>query len=243
MRTVAIIPSRFDSNRLPGKALADVAGEPMLGRLIERTRRASSIDDVVVATTDLASDDAIAELCRRMGVGCFRGSSTDVLGRIVSAAKRFDAEVIVELMGDSPLVHRDLLDGVVEMFRAGSYDYCCSYTNTVKLEEHEGHKAFPVGIWAQVFPTEVMADCARYRTDAYSREHSTTAMYKHPGSFRLGYLQALGEWGFANRPDLFLAVNHQEQLDLVRHVFEACLANDDDFSLAKAIAAADTANA
>ncbi len=239
MKTVAIIPSRFDSNRLPGKALADLAGAPMLGRLAERTRRSRRIDEVVVATTDLASDDAIEELCREQDIGCFRGSSTDVLGRIVAAAKAYEADLIVELMGDSPLIHRELLDATVEAFEAGEYDYLCSYTNTVKLDDHEDHKAFPVGIWAQVFPTTVMAECARYRTDAYSREHSTTAMYKHPHKFRLGYLEARGAWEGCNRPDLFLAVNYQKQLELVRAIFERCLLDAEDFDLVTAIKAAD----
>ena len=236
MKTVAIIPSRFDSNRLPGKAMRPMAGVPMLGRLLERVMKAPSLDEVVVATTTLPSDDKIVALAERYGARFFRGAERDVLGRIVGAARDAKADVVVEILGDSPLVHRELIDDVVAFRAAKEVDFACSYTKTVRLPEHgTGYREFPVGIWVECFPTEVMAQTERDRSDVYAREHSTTSMYKHPELFRLDYLEATGKWAEANVPELFLAVNFQEHYDLVSAVFERLYPEDPDFGVLEAV--------
>ena len=81
MRTVAIIQARMSSSRLPGKVLLDIAGQPMLVRVVERARRAKTIDDVMVATTTDPADDPIEALCRERGYPVYRGSMFDVLDR------------------------------------------------------------------------------------------------------------------------------------------------------------------
>ncbi len=79
------------SSRLPGKVLLDLAGQPMLRRVVERTRRAKTIDQVVVATTSEPSDDPVVELCAKLGYACYRGSLYDVLDRYYQAARQFEA--------------------------------------------------------------------------------------------------------------------------------------------------------
>ena len=81
LRTVAISQARMGSTRLPGKVLMDLSGEPMLARVVERTRRARTVDEVVVATSILPADDRIARLCESRGWECLRGSEPDVLDR------------------------------------------------------------------------------------------------------------------------------------------------------------------
>ena len=87
MRTVAIVQARSGSTRLPGKVLMDLAGEPMLARVINRVRRAVTLHEVVVATTTKLGDNAIVELSAKRGWSCFRGSEDDVLDRFYRAAK------------------------------------------------------------------------------------------------------------------------------------------------------------
>jgi len=239
LRTVAIVPSRFDSTRLPGKALSPMSGKPMLQRVLERVRRAGTIDDIVVATTNLSNDDAIAQLTRKQGARVFRGDPDDVLGRINAAAEEAVADVVVEAMGDSPLVHASLVDATVQMFCEGEYDYVAGYCETVRLPEHQDMAAFPVGMTVQVFSAEALSRCALEFQDPYSREHATSAMYRDPSNFRIGYLEAKGRWKGARRPDLFLAVNLPEQYRLVSGIFERCLRTYEDFGPLAAIRAAD----
>lgn len=239
MRTVVVIPCRFDSSRLPGKALMPMAGEPMLKRVLERVGRTPSIDAVMVATTVLPSDDPVAELAEAEGALTFRGDPDDVLGRIDEAARQARADVVVEVMGDSPLIHHALIEDTIAVHRTGGFDYAAGYSKTVVLPGHGERAAFPVGMTAQVFTRAALARCAAEKTDAYSREHSTSSMYSDPDTFRLGYLEAEGRWSDAHRPDLFLAVNLREQYDLVAGVFERCLPEDPDFGPLAAIRAAD----
>ena len=87
MSTAIIVQARMSSTRLPGKVLLPLGGEPMLARLIERLRRVQRGDAIVIATTTNSADDAIADLCRRLGVPCHRGSEHDVLARYADAAR------------------------------------------------------------------------------------------------------------------------------------------------------------
>src|SRR5689334_25311398 len=82
---LTILQARTSSTRLPGKVLRDLVGAPMLERQIERVLRAKSIGKLVVATSTDSSDDAVADLCRRLGVACHRGPLDDVLARFAGA--------------------------------------------------------------------------------------------------------------------------------------------------------------
>src|SRR5687768_2188931 len=97
MTTVAIIQARMGSSRLPGKVLRDLVGAPMLERVVNRVRRATSLDDVVVATSTLSSDDPIEALCAEHSWNCFRGSENDVLTRFIGAASKVNAGAIVRI--------------------------------------------------------------------------------------------------------------------------------------------------
>src|SRR5579859_1898597 len=115
MRIVATIEARMRSTRLPGKVLRPAAGKPLLELLIERLRRVSRIDQIVVATTDNPADDMIARLAQRLGVGCFRGSEEDVLDRVLRAAQSVAADLIVEITADCPLIDPEVVGHVVDV--------------------------------------------------------------------------------------------------------------------------------
>src|SRR4051794_26784111 len=91
-RIVATIEARMTSSRLPGKVLLPVLDKPLLELMVERVRRAERIDEIVIATTEDPSSQPLQELADRLGIGCFRGSEEDVLGRVLGAAQAYDAE-------------------------------------------------------------------------------------------------------------------------------------------------------
>jgi spore coat polysaccharide biosynthesis protein SpsF len=105
-RILAIIQARTTSSRLPGKVLLDIAGQPMLVRVVERVRKAEIIDEVVVATTNDPSDDVVEALCKARRYPCFRGSTHDVLDRYYQAARQFRGDVIVRITADCPVIDR-----------------------------------------------------------------------------------------------------------------------------------------
>src|SRR5437868_2921444 len=110
MRVVAIIQARMMSTRLPGKVLADLCGRPLLGRVIDRTRRAKQVHDVVVATSTASADDILAEYASAEGVGVFRGSEQDVLDRYYRASRQAEADVVVRITSDDPFKEPAVID-------------------------------------------------------------------------------------------------------------------------------------
>ncbi|MEM1347100.1 MAG: NTP transferase domain-containing protein [Myxococcota bacterium] len=235
MTRMAVIPVRMDSSRLPGKALRPILGEPMLGRLIERVRRSEALDDVLIATTTLPSDDALEALADELGVRCFRGDPEDVLGRIHSAVEAHDVHQVVELMGDSPLVHSALIEDTITLYERGSFDYVTSRTATVHIGPGRPTHGFPVGLWVQVFDAEFLARCHAEASDPFFREHSTSFMFKHPNRWSIGYFDPKGSWSPLDRPELFWAVNTAEQFAQITAIFEACYPDDSNFHPERAL--------
>jgi spore coat polysaccharide biosynthesis protein SpsF len=114
--TLVIIQARMASTRLPDKVLRDISGQPMLARVVERARRAETVDGVVVATTTDSADDAIARFCAERKYHCYRGSMQDVLDRYYQTASAFAANIIVRITADCPLIDPHLIDHTVAMY-------------------------------------------------------------------------------------------------------------------------------
>mgnify|MGYP001577498443 CR=1 FL=1 len=120
----AIIQCRMDSSRLGGKVLAEVAPDKtMLGFLLDRLQRCTTLDGIVVATTGNREDNPIAGYCKQRGTPIFRGHPTDVLDRYHGAATKYRAKTIVRVTGDCPFVCPEWVDELMRQFQAGEYDH------------------------------------------------------------------------------------------------------------------------
>src|SRR3954452_5685494 len=205
-RVVATIEARMTSSRLPGKVLLPALGKPLLELMVERLRRCEHLDAIVIATTRDASSDPLEELAKRLGIGCFRGSEDDVLARVLGAAQAYEADVIVELTGDCPLIDPALVDDVIERYLEGGSDY------TANVLE----KSYPLGFAVQVFPTKVLAEVAEATDDPADREHVSLYIYEHPERYRLRSV-------VSDHPEsaaLRLTVDTADDYELVKTVFE-----------------------
>lgn len=178
MKVVAIIQARMGSTRLPGKVLLDLAGEPMLGRVVQRTRRARTLDEVVVATTGYPADDAIARLCVERGWPCFRGSEADVLDRYYQAAIAHRADVVVRITADCPLIEPEIVDRVVREFLdlQPEVEYGCNILP---------RRTFPRGLDTEVVRLDVLERVWRADFDPAWREHVTLYIRRNPDMFRI----------------------------------------------------------
>ena len=210
----------------------------MLERMVERIRRARSIDGVVLATTDLAEDDALAHWAESQDIGCFRGSASDVLGRLRGAVDDFAMDVVVEMLGDNPLVHSALIDAALDRYAKGDVDYVATLTDEYP-KAPPGLRRFPIGVRVQVFGADTIRRCADLASASQNREHATSFIAQHPEIFRTAFVEASGQFAVANRPELTFAVNHPDNLDLIRAVFARCYRGNPDFSVADAIATFD----
>lgn len=205
MRAVGIIQARVGSSRLPGKVLAEVSGRSVLHHVVLRTRAATALSEVVVATTESRADDAVESACAAVGVRCFRGSEADVLDRFYRTARVFDADPVVRITADCPLLDPQVLDGAVFLYRSGSYDYV---SNTIR-------RTFPDGLDVEVFSRAALEAAWRESRLVSEREHVTPFLWKQPERFRLGCLEQ-GE----DLSALRWTVDEPEDLVFVRKVYE-----------------------
>jgi spore coat polysaccharide biosynthesis protein SpsF len=217
-RVVAIIQARMGSTRLPGKVLADIGGQPMLARVVERARMAVSVDVVVVATTTDPADDPVEALCRKRGYPCVRGSELDVLDRFYQASRMHGAEVIVRLTGDCPLIDPGLIDSTVGTFFGSEVDLVAN-----RLPP-PWKRTYPIGLDTEVCSFEAL-ECAWKEADQpHQREHVMPYLYEIPGRFRVLVVDAERDYSH-----LRWTVDASEDLDLVREIY-ARFGGRDDFS-------------
>ncbi|MFH1919933.1 MAG: glycosyltransferase family protein [Planctomycetota bacterium] len=214
MNVVAIIQARMGSTRLPGKVLLDLAGRTMLARVVRRVGRAALIDEVIVATADAPSDDAIVEECRRLRVTCFRGSEHDVLDRFHRAAIAHRADVVVRITADCPLIDPEVTDRVIRAFLDERPDYA---SNILR-------RTYPRGLDTEVMTAAALVRASREAGEAYQRTHVTPYLYQHPKSFRL-----LSVAGVEDLSAHRWTVDSPRDLQFARAVYQR-MVGDDAFS-------------
>lgn len=221
-KCIATIEARMASSRLPGKIMKEILGRPLLERLVERVRMSKLIDEVVVATTINPQDDAVEAWARSNGISFFRGSEEDVLLRVLEAAKKFAADIIVELTGDCPLLDPVMIDEAVQHYLDHNFDYV---SNTLE-------RTYPRGFDIQVFSTAILDEVNRLTTDTADHEHVSLYIYEHPERYKLDGLKAPSE---LHSPEFRVCVDTQTDLDLVRKIFENLYPFNPAFSAASII--------
>jgi spore coat polysaccharide biosynthesis protein SpsF len=208
MKTVAIVQARMGSTRLPGKVLQDLAGEPMLARVVNRTCRAKTLQEVVIATTTNMVDDVIVKLCEDRGWSWFRGSEEDVLDRYYHAAKKYQADFIVRITSDCPLIDPEVIDHVVQEFleRQPEVDYA---SNTWP------RRTLPRGLDTEVMRMDVLERAWREDRNPAWREHVTPYIYRNPDRFRIHNVVSPVDYSAMR-----WTVDTQEDLAFVRKIYD-----------------------
>ena len=225
MRIISTVEVRMTSTRLPGKSMKKIVGKPMLELLVERIKHCKKIDQIVIATTDNPSDDIIEELAKKMSVGCFRGSEDDVLERVLHSAKSFEADIILELWGDSPLMDHHILDDLIEYYLQNDFD--CVGTTLPNFP-----KTFPLGLSALMFSTKILEDVERLTQNPVDRENVSNYIYEHPEIYKIAQLPCPPE---LNYPNIRLTVDEQKDFDLIKIIFENLYPTNPNFSASDAI--------
>ncbi|MBC8506412.1 MAG: glycosyltransferase family protein [Anaerolineales bacterium] len=187
MNIIAIIQARMSASRLPSKVLLDIAGRPMLQWVVERTRKARTISQVVVATTTDPSDDTVVDFCRSQNIAYSRGSIHDVLDRYYQAAKEFKADVVVRITADCPFIDPELLDqAVCGLFTSPSEvidsDHCPLTTVhwdfvTNRLPK-PWWRSYPIGLDTEVFTFVALEQAWQQAKELHQREHVTPYFYE-----------------------------------------------------------------
>ena len=213
---LGVLQARMTSSRLPGKVLEPILGVPMIGRQIERLRRSSSLDGLVVATSVDSSDDELASYLDSIGVPVVRGSLDDVLGRFIAVLDEYSPEVVVRLTADCPLASPAVLDRVVSAF-GPELDYV---SNTLE-------PTWPDGVDVEVVRASALRWVAEHSDDPHEHEHVTLGVYRRPDQFR-----CVNVAGDVDLSSLRWTVDNADDLAFVRRVYAELMPVNPDFEVA-----------
>lgn len=237
---VAIIQGRMSSSRLPGKILADIAGQPMLQRVFVRTSRSASVSQTIFATTTDPSDDPVAEYCDFSGIPFTRGSLYDVLDRYYQTAKSAKADVVVRITADCPAIDPELIDTVVNTViseqssvNGESFDFVCN-----RLPPPY-HRTYPIGLDIEACTFKALEQAWKKAKEPQHREHVMPYFYEgvelttvnrqlqtgtSPRGYNIALLHHTTDFG-----DYRWTVDTPEDLEFMRQVY-AHFNGRDDFS-------------
>lgn len=226
-QTVTIIIARQTSSRLPQKQLRLIAGKPMIYHVIARLKKVSGLDKIILATASKKENQALADYVGQFDIPTyFDDDENDVTGRIARTANRFEAENIVTISGDCPLIHPAFIEDGLRLLTENKADYVFVNKNKYKCL-HEGIGFFRNSLWQAL------------------DKHSTTWFHKeHPGSVlpeiesQFTGVEMIPEPKF-QRNDFRLSVDTISDLEFMNFVFEECGQNGGIVELENVVALID----
>jgi len=173
-RTAVIVQARAGSSRLPGKVLMDLGGRSALARCLTRCAAIAGADVVICAAPIGAADDRVADEARRTGAMVVRGPEGDVLGRYAKAAREVEADRVMRVTSDCPLIDPVLCDRLIGFFEMTGADYACNNMPP----------SWPHGLDCDVFDADLLYRADREATEPFDREHVTPWIRRHPDVVR-----------------------------------------------------------
>jgi len=216
-----LIASRLSSTRLKNKALVDIEGYTLLERVIYNVQESKKVDDIVVATSNSSSDDAIEQLCKRKGFNFFRGCEKNVIQRFFDAAKQFNLNIIIRVTGDNPLTSYEIIDYLIKSHFNENADY-------TKLEDDSA----PIGTSVEIINFYAFEKLLSTHIDLSFSEYMTFYFTNNPEVFKINVAACPQEF---KRPNYRLTVDYPEDLQVVRKIYKNLAINDQSIPLLSTI--------
>lgn len=204
MKIVAIIQARVDSIRLPNKVMKLVNETPIIELLIKRLNKSKQINKIIVATSEKQTNKKLLNYVKKLGFSCDTGDEDDVLARYFHISKKHNADVIVRITGDCPLIDASLVDKIIEKFKEKKIDYV---SNTIL-------PTYPDGLDTEVFTFSSLERAYNETHTKHDREHVTPYLKKS---------NFFNKYNFKNNEDfshLRLTVDNAEDLKTIKKIFE-----------------------
>jgi len=232
-KVVLIIQARMGSNRLPGKSMMDLAGAPLVGRILERVKRCTKLDDIVLAIPDTKKDRVLMGLGESYSIKVFAGSENDLVERYYQAALWSKADIVGRLPADNATPEPAEIDRIADYHLSLGRRGFSSNLSVI------GDSEYPDGIGAEMFDFSLLEEARDRHSDPRQREHVHLNFYDYSTG------QAVdAEWcpvstikcpkGF-RRPDLILDVNTQEQYEFMRQLYEYLYPRNPQFHITDTI--------
>lgn len=173
MKVVAIVQARMGSTRLPNKVMKTIGGIPMIELLLARLAKSKEIDQIVLATSTDDRNTPLVEHVQSLGFTCVRGSEADVMERYLMAARQVQADIVIRITGDCPIIDPELVDQAVVQFKSKNVDYLSTVAPAT----------YPDGLDTEVFTLKALERAAQESQDPFDHEHVTPYLRK-PGLFK-----------------------------------------------------------
>lgn len=210
MTIVVVVQARMKSTRLPNKIVLDLCGQPLLIRQLERIKASTIKFRLVVATTTDKSDDKVVAICKKNNMDVFRGHPTDCLDRHYQIGKKYQADLIVKIPSDCPLIDPKIIDQVVHFFlnSQNSYDYVSNLHPPT----------FPDGNDVEIMTMNSLELAWKEATKDYEREHTTPFLWEQPERFRLGNVRwdSGKNYAMSHR----MTIDYPEDYQLINVIYE-----------------------
>ncbi|UJF33200.1 glycosyltransferase family protein [Paenibacillus hexagrammi] len=203
MKTILIIQARMGSSRLPGKILFPLGETVVLDYVVSRCKQIDQLYDVIVATSTLEQDDAIAEWCAATQTTCFRGSEGDVLSRYYECAKTYIPDYVIRVTSDCPFIDHEIASELIKIMASGPSD----------LITLEGE--LPRGLWSEMVSFKALEYMYKHGQEPRHREHVTYYAYEHTDQFQTAHYRVSDSM---RHPELRITLDTPEDYAMLQKI-------------------------
>lgn len=210
LKVGCIVQARMGSTRLPGKVLIPVLDKPIIWHIVNRLRYSKLIDEIIIATTTKDGDEPIIDMAKKYSIPYYAGSEEDLIDRFYQASKLFNLDIVVRIAADRPVIDPQIVDKVINFFLKNLSDYDC-------VNNINPYQTYPHGLIVEVFSFFLVERLWKEIKDPLGREWFTTVIYENPQKYRIFCIKS-----DKKLPHLRLTLDYQEDLELIRYIYQ-CL--------------------
>lgn len=226
-KVIMVVQARVGSIRLPGKSMMELAGEPLVGRILERLLRCKKIDEIILAIPKTAENNVLEKLADKYGIKVFRGSENDLVDRYYQAAKKFNANIVGRFPADNPVPEPNEIDRIIEFHKNSNYSFSSNLSEV-------NCNGYPDGIGAEMIDFEALKTVWEECRDPNLREHVHLNFYNYSEQKQVDSRFIVGACECPKRfrrPELILDVNTQEQYEFIRQIYDYFYNNNPNFDI------------
>jgi spore coat polysaccharide biosynthesis protein SpsF len=210
LKIVTVIQARTGSTRLPNKILLPLSDKPLLYRIYERVNASKLKGTIVITTTDESSDDVVENFCIENSLNCFRGHPTDLLDRHYWATKFFNADTVVKIPSDCPLIDPHVIDKVLKFYLDNSDQY--------DFVSNLHPPSYPDGNDVEIMSFETLENAWLNAKRELEREHTTPFIWENPDMFRIG--NVVWETGLDYSMTHRFTIDYKADYEFIKRVYD-----------------------
>jgi len=207
LKIIAIVQARSSSSRLPNKVLKSILGTPMIIHLLKRVNKSKNINKLILATSTDRTDDKLVNIVSKYNFQTYRGSLRDVLKRFNDCAKKENADAIVRITGDCPLIDYELIDEIINEFKKENLDYIGNSIDSNRL-------TVPDGFDIEVFKSWLLFEASEKALLLSEREHVTPWMRRSNSKIKWRHYEHKKKF-----PYYRLTVDDANDLKVIKKIF------------------------